>query len=174
MNTPRVAVIGIGTPEHADDAAGLVVARRVREQAPPSVDVHEVTGDGIALLETWHGYERVILVDAVFSGRIAGTLHRFDGRNLPDSERIRLSSTQALGLRETLRLAESLERLPGELIVIGIEADELAVGREISSDVEAAIPDAVDLVIEEIGRDAGVVSPAPQTDAGHKTVEALD
>ena len=150
MSSPSVAVIGIGKPQHADDAAGLLVARRVRERVPSSVAVHEVTGDGIALVETWQGYDRVILVDAVFSGRAAGTLHRFDGRNLPDSEHIRLSSTQALGLRETLRLAETLERLPGEVILIGIEADELAVGDRLSREVEACIPAAVDLVIGEI------------------------
>jgi hydrogenase maturation protease len=78
-----VLLIGIGNAYRHDDAAGLMVARRLKERALSSCEVHEQVGEGTALMELWKGAERVVVVDAVQSGSPAGTIHRFDANLHP-------------------------------------------------------------------------------------------
>ncbi|HID50757.1 MAG TPA: hydrogenase maturation protease, partial [Anaerolineae bacterium] len=59
----KMLVIGVGNIFRGDDSVGLVVARRVREAAPPDVVVLEQSGEGAALMEAWREAEFVILVD---------------------------------------------------------------------------------------------------------------
>ena len=43
--------VGIGNPIRGDDAAGLIVAARLRDLAPPGLDVIELDGEPIDLIE---------------------------------------------------------------------------------------------------------------------------
>src|SRR6266540_3720586 len=64
----RVKLIGLGDPLRPDDAAGIEVARRVRAAAPTDVDVIELRGDPIALLDAWRDAQLAIVVDTVRAG----------------------------------------------------------------------------------------------------------
>ena len=68
-------VIGCGNTDRADDGAGILVARRLRELG---LDALEHAGDGFALLELWHGSDDVVLVDAMSSGALPGTVSVWD------------------------------------------------------------------------------------------------
>lgn len=73
-------VIGIGTPDHGDDAAGLLVAERVRAAASPrTIRVRELIGDQLGLLDLWGDAREVYVINAVRSGAPPGTVYRFDG-----------------------------------------------------------------------------------------------
>jgi hydrogenase maturation protease len=148
-----VVVIGFGTPERGDDAAGLEVVRRLRRRIPANVDLREETGDPVRLMDCWEGFDRVILVDAVVSGAPPGTLHRLDGRRLPAPGGPRLSSSHALGVETVLSVAGYLGRLPSSVVVIGIEGAEFHAGGGISREVQSAIPEAAARILREI-RDA--------------------
>jgi hydrogenase maturation protease len=63
-------VVGVGNDWRGDDAAGLVVARRLREAGIPTV---EVGGDPAALLDAWAGASHAIgLAEAVALARTLG------------------------------------------------------------------------------------------------------
>lgn len=112
-------IIGYGNPDRADDAAGLLVARRLRELG---VDAHEHGGEALALIETWSAAPEVILIDAVMTGAPPGTITLWDAGTEPlPPDRFRCS-THALGLAEAVELARVLGRLPPKLLIYGIEA----------------------------------------------------
>ena len=145
----RIALIGYGHPSRGDDAAGPLVARRLRGMLPAEVEVREVIGDGTALMEAWSGYDRVVVVDAVVSGAPAGTVHRLDGRRLSDAGDFRSPSSHALGLREAIRLAETLGRLPGRLDIIGIEGRRFETGEAVGPEVQEGIARAAAVLLDE-------------------------
>jgi hydrogenase maturation protease len=147
-----VLVIGVGNRFRRDDAAGLEVAHRLRETAPEGVSVAEIEGDGMSLLEAWRGADAVLIVDAVRSGLPAGTLHRLDAADGPISPDLFHASTHAVNVADAVELARALGELPPRLIVIGIEAAELAAGTGLSQPVEHAVERAVDAVLREIER----------------------
>jgi hydrogenase maturation protease len=127
-----VVVIGVGNAARGDDAAGLVVARRVGGRE------HE--GDPLALLEAWEGAATAVVIDAVRSGAVPGTVHRFEAGDAALPARLRRStSTHAVGLAEAIELARALDRLPPRLIVYGIEGERFTAGAELSPAVAAAV-----------------------------------
>jgi hydrogenase maturation protease len=131
-------VIGLGNAARGDDAAGLIAARRLN-----GVE-HE--GDPLALLDVWDSAEWVVVIDAVRSGAVPGTIHRFDGAEpLPAAVRSS-TSTHAVGLAEAIELARALGRLPAELIVYGIEGERFEAGIGLTPAVSAAVDAIVNAV----------------------------
>jgi hydrogenase maturation protease len=127
-----VVVIGVGNAARGDDAAGLVVARRLGGRE------HE--GDPLALLDAWEGAATAVVIDAVSSGAAPGTVHRFEVGDAALPARLRSStSTHAVGLAEAIELARALDRLPPRLIVYGIEGERFTAGADLSPAVAAAV-----------------------------------
>ncbi len=118
---PRVVAIGIGNALRADDAAGLAVAARLRSEAPPGIEILERDGDPGALMEAWAGADVALVADAVASGAPAGEVHRLDATEVPLPAPTFGCSTHAIGLGEAVELARALDRMPGRLVVYGIE-----------------------------------------------------
>jgi hydrogenase maturation protease len=134
---PRV--IGVGRHERGDDAAGRLVARRLRERLGPDADVQECEGGAAELMDAWRGARQVVVVDAACSGARPGTLHRFDGADGPPPAIFRAASTHALGVAEAVALARALGELPAALVVYGIEGARFEPGAPPSPEVAAAV-----------------------------------
>jgi hydrogenase maturation protease len=131
--------IGIGNPLRGDDAAGLLAARSVRERVEDEVEVRELEGEPIDLIEAWRDAAHVLVADAVSSGGEPGEVHRADAAAAPLPARLAGPSTHTLGLAEAIELARALGRLPPRLVVYGIEAASFEVGAECDPDVLAAV-----------------------------------
>jgi hydrogenase maturation protease len=146
----KVVVIGIGNAYRHDDAAGLMVAWQLKEQALSSCEVHEQIGEGTALMELWKGAERVFVVDAVQSGAVPGTIHRFNANLHPLPAPIFRDSTHAFGLIEAIELSRELKQLPCNLVVYGIEGQNFEAGTGLSSAVLGAVSDLAQKLRQEI------------------------
>jgi hydrogenase maturation protease len=113
----RPLVIGLGS-SHGDDAAGLLVARRLRRARAP-FEVIEHRGDLLELLEIWKG-RPTMLVDAAMTGSAEGTIHRVDAAS-PLTCELRVVSGHAIGLARVVELARALGKLPPSLVIYAIE-----------------------------------------------------
>jgi hydrogenase maturation protease len=136
-------IIGIGNEYRGDDAAGLIVARRLKERLADSAIVIEQSGDGAALMEAWGGAEMVIIIDAVMSGAAPGTIHRFAASVQPLQKDAFRCSTHAFGVAEAIELARALGKFPQHLVVYGIEGKNFAAGVGLSAEVEKAAGETV-------------------------------
>ena len=135
-------IIGMGNEYRGDDAAGLIVARRLGGGAIES------SGDGAALIEAWRGAEVVIVIDAARSGAPAGTIHRFDARER-ELPREAFASTHAFGLAEAVELSRALGELPPRMIVYAVEGAGFDAGAGLSPEVERAIGVLVERIRQE-------------------------
>jgi hydrogenase maturation protease len=148
---PRILIIGVGNEYRRDDAAGLHVARHLKQMSLPD-DVTVVESDGgMEILEVWRDAETVILIDAVRSGAAVGTIHRFDAaaQGIPRSI-LAQCSTHALSLVDAIEIARSLNQIPSSLIVYGIEGKQFEGGTGLSPEVERAAGKAATCVLGEI------------------------
>jgi hydrogenase maturation protease len=123
---PIPLIIGIGNEYRCDDAAGLIVARRLKERLAESVNVLEQSGDGAALMGAWQGAKTVIIIDAVTSGAAPGTIHRFDANTRPIPKGDFRYSTHAFGVAEAIELSRALGEFPRSLGGYGIEGKNFA------------------------------------------------
>jgi hydrogenase maturation protease len=145
-----IVVIGIGNPDRGDDAAGLEVARRVREATSPGeVTVREVAGDQLALLDEWAGATEAYVVDAVCSGGTPGTVYQFDAAGELTS-RFRDRGTHTFSLADVIELARALGRLPGHLAGYGIEGASFAIGDGLSAQAAAAVDKVTALLLGDL------------------------
>ena len=142
-----ILVIGVGNEFRNDDGAGIAVARQLLEESPRPITIVEASGEGAALMESWKGYERVIVVDATSSGSFPGTIHRFEAHRQPLPAQFFHYSTHAFSVAEAIEMARALDQLPPELIVYGIEGRNFAAGEGLSPEVENAASLVVDRVL---------------------------
>lgn len=142
-------VIGVGNELRGDDAAGIAVARRLRETT--DVDVQELQGEPTGLLDAWQGRDAVVLVDTMRSGAQPGAIRRFDASQtrLP-SGLGGSTSTHAVGLGETLELARTIGRLPGRVVVFAIEGGRFEAGAPMSDAVRSGIDELAACVLNEV------------------------
>lgn len=152
----RRVVLGVGNVERGDDAAGRVVARRLRETQPEGVDIIEKGGEATELLAALEGASAAFIIDACASGRDAGALRRFDVAAEPLPNKALALSSHGLGLAETIELARALGQLPPVCVVYAIEGESFEIGAPLSSNVAVAITG----VVERLG--AEIAASAPQ------------
>jgi hydrogenase maturation protease len=157
----RIVVVGVGNAFRGDDGVGLEVAERVRAGAPTGVEVVTSQLEPTRLLDAWDGADAVLLVDAVSSGGEAGMLHRFDATERPVPSAVFRSSTHAFSIGDTVELARAVGRLPGRVLVYGIEAAGFVAGEEVSPAVRQAVAPAAEAVLadaEALREEAGCTS----------------
>lgn len=145
-------VIGVGNAHRGDDAVGLIIARRLREIIGDEALVHELTGDGSALLDLWTGAAAVIIADAMQSGAAPGTIHRIDASTQPIPATHRCPSTHAFSIVEAIELGRTLQQLPPQVIIYGIEGKDFTPGAELSLAVEHVVHEVVEQVWSEVRR----------------------
>lgn len=158
-------VVGLGSRDRGDDAVGPEVAARVAARvgtpltrAGVRVVEHE---DPTALIDLWADAGLAVVVDAVRSGQPPGTLVVLeagaDGSQFPAGPWAVTGrgGTHALGLAAVVELARTLGRLPGRLVVVGIEVGGVEHGAPLSPEVAAAVPGAVDAVVTLLEQEPG-------------------
>jgi hydrogenase maturation protease len=141
----QVLVVGLGQRDRGDDAVGPAVAEKAAELVPSEVTV-ACQEDPTALMDLWPGAALVVVADAIRSGQPPGTvqvLHAHDG---PLGAETGPASTHTFGLAEAIELARALDRLPHQLVIIGIEATQFRLGAPLSPPVAAAVDQAAQTI----------------------------
>jgi hydrogenase maturation protease len=138
-------VVGVGNRFRGDDAVGLCVTERLEGRVPPDVELIESNGDPVDLIAAWERARLSVVIDAVVTGGKPGTIYRFNGDHRLPAGFFRRSS-HLLGLADAVELARTLNRLPGELVIVGVEAGTVEQGADMTTSVERSLGRVVDLV----------------------------
>ena len=158
----KTLIIGLGNPILGDDGVGWVVADQVRAALsnprsailnPQSVEVDCASLGGLSLMERLTGSERVILVDAIFTGKQpVGTVRRFLLDELPDLSAGHSASAHDTSLRNALQVGRDMHvPLPEDenVIIVTVEAEAVYdFSQELSPAVAAAVPLALQQVLD--------------------------
>ncbi|ULP30070.1 MULTISPECIES: hydrogenase maturation protease [Leptolyngbya] len=143
-------LIGVGNEFRHDDAVGLMILRKLRNQLPETISTIEASGEGTTLIELWQTSDTVYLFDAVSSGSEIATIHRIDVHTQSIPSQFFHYSSHAFGVAEAVELARSLNQLPNKLILYGVEGSNFAIGIGLSEAVEQAIETAIQQVLSEL------------------------
>lgn len=144
-----ILVIGVGNVHRGDDAVGRIVAQGLKGGSTDCVNIIEKSGDGVALMECWEGADTVIIIDAVHSGALPGTIHRLDAQAQPIPATYFHYSSHAFGVAEAVELSRTLNQLPPRFIIYGIEGKCFEPGGRLTGEVAKAAQD----VLEQIQTD---------------------
>ena len=139
----RTLIIGLGNPLVTDDSVGLRVAAELRDCLAGREDVAVVEDycGGLRLMERMVGCDRAVVIDAICSGALPGTIHRLAAGDMPTQ---RSASSHDMTLPTALKLGRQAGlRLPPDegILIFGIEAaDVVHFGETCTPAVAAAVP----------------------------------
>jgi hydrogenase maturation protease len=146
-----VLVLGLGNVVCTDDGAGVAAVHKLIRQYELPEGVVALDGGtlGLSLLPLVDSADQVILVDAIRAEGPPGTLVRVEGDEVAPAVYERLSPHQ-IGVADLLAGASLLGRYPDRVVILGVVPESIELGLERTPAVEAAIPELVLLVVEEL------------------------
>jgi hydrogenase maturation protease len=147
-------VLGLGNDILTDDAAGLRIARelRLRFAGREGLQISETSEMGLALLDFMTGYDGVILVDSIQTGRAEpGFVHEFDPESLA---RTAGRSPHFLGVADTLAAGRALGlAMPDRIHIFAVEvADPFTLATRMSPLLETELPRIVRKIADFVDR----------------------
>jgi hydrogenase maturation protease len=159
MAEPRRALVAcVGNVLRGDDGFGQAVERHLAASGtlPPDVDLIETGIGGMAIVQQlMHGYDQLIVVDAIDRGAPPGTLFVLEPE-VPepssldvDEWRERFSNLHLAEPSRVLLLARALGVLPGHVWIVGcqpLSCEQFS--QELSPPVKAAVDSAARRVVE--------------------------
>ncbi len=148
-------VLALGNPLRGDDGIGTAVLAALREaDLPEGVALVDGGTAGLESILLMQGYQRAIVVDAAQMGLEAGAWRRFDLREvtLQAGDLSQMGTLHAAGLSEALALGEALGVLPPQIVIFGVQPQEVGWEAGLSASVQAALPALVAAIRDELHR----------------------
>ena len=127
MKPKRILILGIGNILWADEGFGVrcVEAINAGWEFPPQVTVMDGGTQGLYLLPYVQEADCLLVFDAVDYGDPPGTLREVVGNEVPRFMGAKKMSLHQTGFQEVLMAAELTCKLPAELVLIGVQPEEL-------------------------------------------------
>lgn len=136
-------ILGLGNEFNSDDGLGIIAARQLKSEISSQADVLESCKSGMALVEVFCQYDKVIIIDAIKQNIVpAGTIIEMTPRML---KMIPSPSPRYTGLPEIFDRADRLNlRTPAEIRIFAVTASDLdTAGGPMTEEVRNAIPELI-------------------------------
>jgi len=154
-NTESILVLGIGNLLWADEGFGVRAVQELhrRWRFPQRVSLVEGGTQGFNLLSHVQDADRMIVFDAIDYGLPPGTLKILSNDQVPRFMGSKKLSLHQTGFQEVLGVAELTGRLPVELVLIGVQPEDMEdYGGRIRPVVKAQIQPALDIALDTLKR----------------------
>ncbi len=135
----------------SDDGVGVIVAQKLQQRYrfPDNVEILDGGTLGLDLLPKLENITNLILIDAVETGKKAGTCIRLYGQELPIALETKISPHQ-MGLKDLLAVSELMGHSPREMILIGIQPGSIEMEIGLTPAVEAKLDTLINSVLMEL------------------------
>ena len=149
-HTHKVIVLGMGNLLLKDEGIGVHVAQTMQATpSPDNVDLEVIDGGTLPDATLSFGEaDKLIVVDAVKAGGEPGAIYRFRPEDISLNNDV-LTSLHQISLLENLWLTERFGQKPGEVVIIGVEPEDMSSGLELSTKLQQRIPRIIKVVLEE-------------------------
>ncbi len=135
----KTVILGFGNPILTDDAVGIKIAQKLKEENP-ELEVIETSEAGIALLDLVTGYDKLIIIDSIKNERgKPGELYKFELENLKPA--MDLSSSHGIDVATAFELGRELGyKMPKFVSIYAVEIkDNTTFGEKCTEEVEQRI-----------------------------------
>lgn len=149
----RTVVAGMGNVLRGDDGVGIQVLRELEESGlDGNATLVDAGSNLFSQMDMIEGASKLVLVDAVCGGGEPGSVYRFTPDDV-DAEEKTFVSVHEIGLLDELEMLRNLNKLPRDVVIIGVEPAEMGWSTGLSETVASRLPDIVDAVKREIRDD---------------------
>jgi hydrogenase maturation protease len=147
----KILIYGIGNPYRCDDAVGIKVAEQLSKKISKSnINIKWGSIDGVAILDEIVGYDWVIFIDSVKTGKTnPGTVCKINSLSFSNTHSF---SSHGINFVAALEFGKRFKlKMPKRTDIYAIEiADNDTFSEECTPEVAAAIPELVEAIMEEL------------------------
>lgn len=145
------ALVCLANPNRGDDAFGWIVADQFINEGETLFSVIKSSGDITDLLDVFGSYRKVIVLDAMETEDLV-PIKKWDAKeeSLPAS--LSGTSSHVLGVGQAIELSRALDKIPDELIVIGVKGVNFQMGEELSPGMRSMIPEIIAYIRKEFAK----------------------
>lgn len=149
--TGSILILGVGNYLMGDEGVGVhLIQEMARRTLPDYVDILDGGTGGFLLLNCFEAYRTVIFVDATMDGKEAGTINLIRPKFASDFPTA--LSVHDVGLKDMIE-AVYLTNLHPDIHLFTISVEEITpMTVALSSKVAAAIPSAIDQILDLSGK----------------------
>ena len=150
--TPRIAVVGLGSPIMCDDAVGLRVSQCIEDMHIEGVECFQEAVGGLDILPIIHGFDMAVIVDAIMLGEYnPGTVLLFSESDF--DSKIGEAASHDVNLPTAIKIGRQMDPvlMPGRIDFVAIEVQDIKTMSEtMTPEVEDAVPSATNAVLHLI------------------------
>ncbi|MCL1926773.1 MAG: hydrogenase maturation protease [Syntrophorhabdaceae bacterium] len=141
----KTLVLGVGNFLLKDEGVGIHAINELeKEIMPPDVSLIDGGTGGLHLLGWLQDYDRIIMIDATLDDNPPGTIRLIHPRYASDFPP--LMSAHEIGLRDIIEAMSLMGDLPEILLIVISVANISEVGTDLSPEIQAVLPEIVQLV----------------------------
>lgn len=145
-------IISLGNELRGDDGIGPRILELLKDiKHPIPIKFINAGADAFILLEHLVDSVPIVLLDCARMGKQAGTVVKFDVSDVNLNQTNNNIALHGFSFAEVLSLAKNVGE-PASCMVVAIEPKIVEHGAELSKEVKLSIPEAINLVKEEINK----------------------
>jgi len=145
----KTLILGVGNLLLKDEGVGIHAIQALeKENLPPDVTLLDGGTGGLHLLNWLQDYDRIIMIDATLDNNPPGTIRLIHPRYASDFPP--LMSAHEIGLRDMIEAMSLTGNLPEIRLIVVSAADINEVGTELSPEIQAVLPEIIQLVKEQL------------------------
>ncbi len=152
---PTILVLGLGNTLLTDEQVGVRVAEAVgRDPRAEALGIRALDGGtmGLSLLVDMEDADAMVVIDAAYLQNSPGHVETFEGAAMDHFLRTRGRNPHDIGLDDMLDGLRLRNAVPEHRALVGVQPAHLGVGEEMTPDVAAAVPAAVEAVFRLAAR----------------------
>ncbi|HWQ77035.1 MAG TPA: HyaD/HybD family hydrogenase maturation endopeptidase [Syntrophomonas sp.] len=151
MINNKIVILGLGNPLFQDEGVGIhMINRLMQGQMNEAIELVDGGTGGMALLNVVEDTDLLLVIDAVDGDYPPGTVCKLSGRDIPMLVSGRMSAHQ-ISFQETLALAGLRGKLPGQMVLLGVQPQSMDWGTELSPPVAGILSELDAMINEQIG-----------------------
>ena len=145
-----ILVLGLGNILLRDEGIGVRVVEAMGSvNLSPGVEIIDGATAGFDLIDLLADRRKVIVIDAIDGQCEPGTVLRLNPEDLVPQDS-RGVSLHEMGLLEALTAARQLGVAPDEVVIIGVQPNDVSCGLDLSPEMARLVPAIIGLVLAEL------------------------
>ncbi len=148
----KIAVICVGNLLMGDDGIGIHVVRELEKlELPDNVKVYDAMTNSFMVPEYMDGADKALIVDAYNGNKNPGSVSKFkfNPGEHDYADRIELS-LHDMDFIDALNSGRHAYSYPPEIVIIGVEPENVHLSMELSATLRKAIPGIIKEIFAEI------------------------
>ena len=146
-----ILIICLGNPLMRDEGIGIRLASELSVHLVdnPDVEVLDLGTGGLSVMHAIAGRKKIIFVDCAIMGQTPGTMLCFTPEQVRSKKVSMRYSLHEGDLLNTLELSQHLGECPEEVVIFGIEPEQIADGEGLSDELQNNIQQYIQTILQE-------------------------